>query len=168
MCNHQQPPPASFCLRCGTRLVSRREDDRERQVCPACGWVYYPKSNMASAVAILQDRQVLMVRRKYDPFRGQWTLPSGFMEYGEGPTETAIREMREELGVDVELTGLVDVLMERGDPRGPCLLVVYTGRIAGGQLRAGDDAAEVRAFPLDRLPEKIAFKAHREALEKLA
>lgn len=162
-----QPPPADFCTRCGTRLVDRREGDHERRACPACGWVYYPKSNMASAVAIVQDGQAPMVRRKHEPFQGQWTLPSGFMEYGEGPEEAAVRELKEELGVDVELTGLVDVLMERGDPRGPCLLVVYTGRIVGGQIRAGDDAAEVRAFPLDHLPDQIAFRAHREALEKL-
>lgn len=160
-------PPISFCPRCGTRLVRRRTDDHERQVCPSCGWVYYPKPNTASAVALLQDGQVLMVRRKYEPFQGQWTLPSGFMEYGESPEETALRELREELGVEVELTGLADVEMERGDPRGLCLLVVYTGHIVKGQPTAGDDADEVRAFPLDHLPEKIAFQAHRRALEKL-
>lgn len=162
-----QPPPANYCIRCGTRLVTRHEGERDRRACPACGWVYYPKSNMASAVAILQGNQVLIVRRKYEPFQGEWTLPSGFMEYGEGPEEAAIRELREELDVEVELTGLVDVLVERGDPRGPCLLVVYTGRVVSGQPRAGDDAAEVRAFPLDSLPDKIAFNAHRQALEKL-
>ncbi len=158
---------ARFCIRCGTALTLRREDDRQRRVCPVCGWVYYPKPNQASAVAILQGGGVLMVRRKHEPFQGQWTMPSGFLEYGESPEEAALREMREEIGVHVELTGLVDVLMERGDPRGLCLLVVYTGRIAGGELRAGDDAAEIRFFPLDQLPEEIAFAAHREALEKL-
>ncbi len=161
------PPRASFCIRCGTPLTTRREDDHERQVCPSCGWVYYPRPNIASAVALVEDGQVLMVRRKYDPFQGQWTMPSGFMEYGESPEETAVRELKEELGVDVELTGLVSVEMERGDPRGLALLMVYTGRIVGGRIRAGDDAAEARAFPLDQLPEEIAFQAHRRALEKL-
>ncbi len=127
----------------------------------------YRKPNIASAVALLQDGQVLMACRKFDPFKGQWTMPSGFMEYGESPEETAIREMKEELDVDVELTGLVSLEMERGDPRGLCLLVVYTGRIVGGQVTAGDDAAEVRPFPLDQLPDEIAFQAHRRALEKL-
>ncbi len=156
-----------FCPRCATRLVTRKVDEHERQLCPSCGWVYYPKPNIASAVALVQDGQVLMVRRKFDPFKDQWTMPSGFMEYGESPEETAVREMKEELGVDVQLTGLVDVQMERGDPRGLCLLVVYTGRIVEGRIRAGDDAAEVRAFPLDKLPQEIAFQAHRRALEKL-
>jgi 8-oxo-dGTP diphosphatase len=118
-------------------------------------------------VAIVQDGQVLMVRRRHEPFKGQWTLPSGFLEYGETPEQAAVREVREEIGVEVELTGLVDVLLERGDPRGLCLLVVYAGRIVGGRLRAGDDAAEVRAFPLDHIPEKIAFLAHRQALERV-
>ena len=163
----QPPPAASYCLRCGTSLVLRQTDDRERRVCPACGWTHYPKPSPASAVAIVQDGQVLMVRRRHEPFKGHWTLPSGFLEYGETPEQAAVREVREEIGVDVELTGLVDVLLERGDPRGLCLLVVYTGRVLGGRLRAGDDAAEVRAFPLDHPPEKIAFLAHRQALEKV-
>ncbi len=167
MASEQKPPVAHYCIRCGTELVTRRDDDKERRVCPRCGWVHYPKANQASAVAILQGGEVLMVRRKHEPFQGQWTMPSGFLEYGESPEEAAVRETEEEIGVQVELTGLVDVLMERGDPRGLCLLVVYTGRIMGGRLRAGDDAAEVRAFPLDQLPEKIAFQAHRVALEKV-
>ena len=147
--------------------MNKLEESQARQACSSCGWVYYPKPSPASAVAIVRDGQVLMVRRKYEPFAGQWTLPSGFMEFGEDPEQTAIRELREELGVDVELTGLVDVLMERGDPRGLCLLVVYTGRIVHGEPTAEDDASAVEAFPLDSLPEQIAFKAHREALEKL-
>ncbi len=163
----KQNSKARFCIRCGSLLTSRQDGEQARQVCPTCGWVYYPKPSPASAVALVHDGQVLMVRRKFEPFAGQWTLPSGFMEYGEDPEQTAVRELREELAVEVELTGLVDVLMERGDPRGPCLLVVYTGRIAHGEPTAGDDASEVRAFPLNNLPEQIAFKAHREALEKL-
>ena len=167
MAGSQQPPRGSFCIRCGTPLTTRRTEGRDRQVCPSCGWVYYPKPNIASAVALVQDGDVLLVRRRYEPFKDRWSLPSGFMEYGESPEETAVRELKEELGVDVELTGLVGVEMERGDPRGLCLLLVYTGRITGGRMSAADDAAEVRTFPLDRLPEEIAFEAHRRALEKL-
>ena len=158
---------AKFCTRCGTALATREEDGKQREVCPNCGWVYYPKPNIASAVALMQDGEVLLVRRKHEPFAGQWTLPSGFMEFGESPEETAVRELKEELGVEVELTGLADLLMERGDPRGLCLLAVYTGRIASGEPRPDDDASEVRSFPLDSLPDDIAWKAHREALEKI-
>lgn len=160
-------PSARFCIQCGAALASRGEGEQARKVCPSCGWVYYPKPSPASAVAIIDDGQVVMVRRKYEPFAGQWTLPSGFLEFGEDPEGAAVREMKEELGVEVEITGLVDVLMERGDPRGLALLVVYTGRIVAGEPVADDDASEVRSFPLDALPEQIAFKAHREALEKL-
>ena len=158
---------ARFCIRCGTGLVTKEEDGKERRQCPSCGWVYYQKPNIASAVALIRDGEVLLVRRKHEPFAGQWTLPSGFMEFGESPEETAVRELKEELGVEIELTGLADLLMERGDPRGLCLLAVYTGRITSGEPTPDDDASEVRSFPLDSLPDDIAWKAHRKALEKL-
>jgi len=85
----KQPPLARFCIRCGSLLTVRQDGEQERKACPTCGWVYYPRSSSASAVAILRDDQVLMVRRKYEPFAGQWTLPSGFMECGEDPEQTA-------------------------------------------------------------------------------
>jgi 8-oxo-dGTP diphosphatase len=88
---------ARFCTRCGSLLIARKDGEQERQVCPACGWVYYPKPSPASAVAILRDGRVLMVRRKYEPFAGRWTLPSGFMEFGEDPEQVAFRAHREAL-----------------------------------------------------------------------
>ncbi len=162
-----QPEGARFCIRCGTRLTARRDGEQDRMTCPSCDWTYYPKPNVASAVAIVRDGNVLLARRKHEPFAGLLTLPSGFIEYGETPEECAVREIREEVGVDVRLTGLADVVLERADPRGLCLVVVYTGRITSGEPRAGDDASTIEEFPLDRLPEDFAWKAHRRALERM-
>lgn len=159
--------PGHFCLKCGTPLRTRQDGHQERESCPTCRWTHYPKPSPAAAIAVIQDGQVLLVRRKFDPFKGDWTMPSGFMEYGEGPEESARREAQEELGVEVELGDLVDVAMERGDPRGLALVIFYTARIVSGEPRAADDADEVRTFPLESLPENIAFPSHRDALERI-
>jgi 8-oxo-dGTP diphosphatase len=110
---------------------------------------------------------VLLVRRRFDPAAGAWCLPSGFMEYGETPERCAMRELREETGVRARLTGLFGVYAGDDDPRVRAILILYTGERTGGRLKPGDDAREAIYHPLDRLPRRIAFAAHRRALEDL-
>ncbi len=94
------------------------------------------------------------------------------MEWDESPSKTAIRETREETGLEVELSGLFDVYSGDDDPRVNAVLALYSARIIGGEMCAGDDASDVGYFKLDALPEKVAFVAHRQAIadlkEKLA
>lgn len=91
-------------------------------------------------------------------------LPAGFVEYGDSAPDTAVREAEEETGLQVEITGLQGLYFGDDDPRDVAHLAVYEARIVGGTLRAGDDAAAAAFFRHDRLPEKIAFEAQREAL----
>jgi ADP-ribose pyrophosphatase YjhB (NUDIX family) len=132
-----------------------------------CGFVYYRNPAPAAGV-LLQDRGgVLMVRRKFEPAVGAWCLPAGFMEYGESPERCAVRELLEETGLRARLTGLFGVYAGFDDPRVRAVLVLYTAKRVGGRLRPGDDAIEARYWPLSRLPRRIAFAAHRKALEEL-
>jgi ADP-ribose pyrophosphatase YjhB (NUDIX family)/inorganic pyrophosphatase len=110
------------------------------------------------------EGKVLLVRRKHDPYRGWWMLPAGFVEYGEYAADTALREAREETGLEVELTSLFGLYFGTDDPRNVAHLAVYRAKAVGGAPRAGDDAAEVAAFAPEALPSQIAFRAHREAL----
>jgi len=91
-------------------------------------------------------------------------LPAGFVEYGEFAEDTAVREALEETGLTVELTGLFGLYFGTDDPRNVSHLAVYRARVISGELAPGDDAADARFFPLDRLPHQIAFRAHRQAL----
>ncbi len=156
-----------FCLRCGTALVPRDDFGHMRLTCPACGWIYY--RNPAPAAGILLERSggVLLVKRRYPPRAGAWCIPAGFMEYGETPEHCAIREAREETGLEVRLTGLFGVYAGFDDPRVRAVLILYTAERTGGRLRPGDDAIETRWCPLARPPKAIAFHAHRRALEQL-
>lgn len=108
---------------------------------------------------------MLLVRRVFGPAKGHWSLPAGFVEYDEQPTVTAVRECREETGLEVELTGLLDVIPGGELPGEASFTVVYRGRVVGGDLRAGDDAGEVGFFPLEALP-PLAFASTRAALER--
>jgi ADP-ribose pyrophosphatase YjhB (NUDIX family) len=89
------------------------------------------------------------------------------MEAGETPEQSAIRELEEETGVIAQLTGLFGVYAGFDDPRVRAVLILYTGVATGGELRAGDDAIELAWYPLDALPDDLAFASHRQALAEL-
>jgi 8-oxo-dGTP diphosphatase len=158
---------ARFCLRCGTRLVSRDDHGRSRPTCPACGFIYYRNPAPAAGVLLQERGGVLLVRRRFEPAQGDWCVPAGFMEYGESPERCALRELLEETGLHARLTALFGVYAGFDDPRVRAVLVLYTAERVGGRLRPGDDALEARFWPLRRLPRRIAFAAHRRALEEL-
>jgi 8-oxo-dGTP diphosphatase len=126
-----------------------------------------PSRNEASpaltvdVVALLPDDRVVLVRRRYPP--PGWALPGGFVEGGETVEAAAVREAREETGLEVSLTDLLHVYSDpRRDPRRPTASVVFLGRTSGVPVGA-DDAAEARAFGWDELPSPIAFD-HAEIL----
>jgi 8-oxo-dGTP diphosphatase len=139
-------------------------DGRDRQVCGECEFVFYQNPAPAVGVIVIEDGKVLLVQRKFDPRAGGWTLPAGFVEYDEQVEECAVRELKEETNLDVELTGLFGAYSAMDDPRVRVVLLLYTGRRTGGQLLAGDDACDAGFFPIDDLPRPIAFKAHVRAL----
>jgi 8-oxo-dGTP diphosphatase len=155
-----------FCPMCGHPLIKRKLDGYVRNMCEHCNFVHYLNPTPAAAVLCTQNDQILLVRRKYEPKSGDWSLPAGFVEYTEAPDAAAVRETREETGLDVQVTKLFGVYGSCDDPRTRVVLVVYTARIIGGTLRAGDDASEVMFFPKERLPENIAFSSHRHVLKR--
>ena len=160
-------PVPRHCVLCGTALRTIREHGVARKACPKCGFIAYRNPVPACGVVVTRRGQVLLARRAHEPRIGAWGIPAGFMEYGEHPEVTAVREAREETGLRVKLDGLFGVYAGRDDPRTRAVLILYRARITGGRLTAGDDASEVEFFPLDRLPRPIAFRAHTEALRDL-
>jgi len=158
------PFDPTYCPRCATALEPRDEHGTMRSTCSACGYIWYRNPVPAAGVLLIEEGRVLLVRRKFDPRAGQWCLPAGFMEAGETPEQTAVRELREETGLDGVLTGLFGVYAGFDDPRVRAVLILYTATRGGGRLVPGDDAIEADWFPLDHLPPDIAFASHRQAL----
>jgi ADP-ribose pyrophosphatase YjhB (NUDIX family) len=154
-----------YCPRCRTEMVDKKVYGRVRRVCPdpTCRFVQFIDPKVGAAVLAEQDGRVLLIKRAMDPGRGSWCLPGGFMEIGETPQETAIRECKEESGFDVEIPGLIDVFYYE-DYRGSGVLIMYKGEIVGGQAHPSDDAEEVGFFGPDELPENIVFDSNIKTL----
>ena len=106
----------------------------------------------AVGVVCLNGDDVLMVRRGAPPLQGQWSIPGGRIEWGERAADAALRELREETGVEADLIGLIDVVdavltkSEGGPPWGHYVLIDFAARWRAGAPRAGDDAADARFF----------------------
>src|SRR5262245_11738411 len=138
-------PPPIYCPRCGAALERRFAEGRDREVCPACGFVFYRNPIPAVGVVVDMEGRVVLVRRRYEPRAGCWALPAGFMELGESAEEAAIRECHEETGLLVQIDHLLGVYsFGFGEQSG--LVIIFAATFVGGQLRADDDATEVGAF----------------------
>ncbi len=160
-----------YCPVCATELVRRTpsNEDKVRLVCPKCGFVWYNNPVPACGVLIAdKEGNVLLGKRKFPPKAGDWTLPAGFMESGEGPDECAIRETLEETGLKVKLNRLFNVYKAGDDPRARVVLIIYLAGIISGEPKAGDDVSELEYFPIDALPSNIAFSSHSKALSEYA
>jgi 8-oxo-dGTP diphosphatase len=119
-----------------------------------------PSPTVDVVIAVPGDR-VVLVRRKNPP--PGWALPGGFVDEGETLEAAAVREAREETGLEVSLADLLYVYSDpRRDPRRHTVSAVFLGR-AAGEPAGGDDAAEARAFPWTALPAPVAFD-HAEIL----
>ncbi|MDD3398305.1 MAG: NUDIX hydrolase [Candidatus Methanomethylophilaceae archaeon] len=106
---------------------------------------------------LVEDGRLVLVRRGREPFAGLHALPGGFVEWGESTEDAVRREMREETGLQTEVTSLMGVYSDPGrDPRGHTVSVVYVLKRTGGKLEAGDDADEAAWFHLQSLP-PLAF-----------
>ena len=158
---------AAFCIVCAAPLEVREVFGSERKACTACDYVQFRSPASAAATVVARGREVLLVQRGIRPFRGHWGFPAGFQDYWETAEEAALRETREETGLEVELLRLLDVWYTRDDPRKRVNVVVYLARPVAGTLAAADDARDARFFSLDDLPDEIAFENGRALLARL-
>ena len=156
----------NFCPRCGVSVEIVRKFGRERPVCPNCDWVFFPDPKVAVAVFVEQDEKILLVQRGVHPQRGLWALPAGFVDAGENPLRAAERECLEETGLQVRVTGLIDVLANDDQcPGSADMIIIYRAETDSGQLRAGDDAQQAIFFERSNLP-PLAFQSTHKVLKQ--
>lgn len=159
---------AKHCPLCAAPLAPVELEGRRRVRCPACEFVLYENPAAASAGLVVDAHaRVLLVRRAIEPFRGSWALPAGYQEIDERPAETAVREVREESGIEVEVLSLVDLLFVSEDVRRPANVAVFLCRPIGGRLSPGADVLEAEWFALDGLPADLGFANRPLILERL-
>jgi ADP-ribose pyrophosphatase YjhB (NUDIX family)/GNAT superfamily N-acetyltransferase len=147
---------------------------RVREICPDCGFILYRNPVPGAGVLVeMEDPStgsgqggIVLIQRGQPPFVGWWALPAGYIEADESVEQAAVRECKEETGLDVELLELFGVYSFPEGPGQSGIIIFYRARPVGGELLAGDDAQDVGIFAPDSLPEELAFRTHREVIAR--
>lgn len=153
-----------FCSACGAKLPGRLP-----ATCRGCGRRHYLNAKPCAGVLVMRDGRLLLLRRAVEPWQGMWDIPGGFCEQAEHPIDAAIREAREEAGLEVEVTGFLGIWLDRypdpSDGEADVTLNAYYHGTAGAEVGTPDpeETIELGWFAPDELP-PVAFPDHAEAV----
>jgi ADP-ribose pyrophosphatase YjhB (NUDIX family) len=137
-------------------------DNRERKICPDCGYIAYENPKVVVGSVCLWENRILLCRRAIDPRRGYWTLPAGYLELRESTMAGAEREALEEANATILIDGVLAVY---NIPRISQVQVIYRARLATPDFSAGPESLEVALFAWDEIPwEDLAFPSVHWAL----
>ena len=156
-----------YCPVCGSALEPRilRVGEPTRLVCTnaACGFVFYLDPKVAVGTVISgPDGRILLVKRAIEPGYGKWVFPGGYVDRGEEVMMAAIREAKEEAGLDVRIGRLIGIYSYAG--RTP-IIIVYAATVVGGELAVDEEGLEAQWFEPSAIPwDELAFLSTSEAL----
>jgi 8-oxo-dGTP diphosphatase len=158
------PSDYRFCPRCGGDLDLRtlKASEPQRLVCRACGFVFFLDPKVATGVIFPLSGGIVLVQRAIEPRSGKWVFPGGYVDRGEPLEAAALREVKEESGLDVRLTRLLGAYSY---PSNAVILIVYVGEVTGGCLQTDDENRDIRPFAPTEIPwEELAFPSTSRAL----
>lgn len=149
---------ATFCFNCGQPLALMvRPSGRPQLHCPACGHVHYEHPKILVSCCAAWGDKLLWMRRANAPFRGLWSVPSGFMEEGETLVEAAARELYEEACVSLPPESLTLYVLGSLTWMNQ-IYVVFRATLPGPDCAPGDEALEVGLFSESEAPwDRFAF-----------
>lgn len=160
---------AGFCPRCGAALK-----EPPPTACVQCGYALYVNARPTANLVVHEDGRFLALRRAMEPKAGLWETPGGFCDGWEDPAAAAVREGREELGVDIALGDFVGMYVGSYDFQGETLPVLdcfFLATLDSAQVTLDvNESSDMTWFALDK-PPALAFetmdKAVRDAARRL-
>ncbi len=121
--------------------------------------------SVAADSIVFNDGKILLIRRRKEPYKGYYALPGGILDDDETLEQCAVRELKEETGLDGEVVSLLDVFSDpKRDPRVRMISAIFVVRATGGSLKAGDDAMDAAFMDIGGIP-PLAYD-HDNAIAK--
>lgn len=160
--------PFRYCPNCQHGLTTGvpAGHDEPQRFCLRCGFVHYTTSYPTASALIVQNGRLLLTQRARDPFAGDWELPGGFLNAGEHPQAGVVREMREELGIEIAVDKLLGIFMDVYGQSKQTLNIYYLCEIKSGEPAPISEIAQFDWFAAETLPTNIAFHCNRAALAR--
>ncbi|WEU41093.1 MAG: NUDIX hydrolase [Candidatus Odinarchaeum yellowstonii] len=111
------------------------------------------------AIILFEPGKIVLIKRRFPPFKDFWALPGGIVKYGESVEEALLREVKEETGLTVKIKKLVGVYSNPNrDPRGHVISICFLCEFSDGVLKASSDAADINVFSLEEVSSlQLAF-----------
>ncbi|HYA04134.1 MAG TPA: NUDIX hydrolase [Syntrophobacteria bacterium] len=156
-----------YCPQCGSGLLEQKRGKRLRRICSRCDFVQYKNPTVGVAIILVEEGKLLLVKRRSTSYGGMWCIPCGHVEWDEDVRSCAMREMKEETGIDVVLGPVFDVHSNFHDRERQTVGVWFLSRACGGTLSPGSDAEEARFFPITEVPADMAFPTDLVVCNKL-
>jgi len=148
-----------YCPLCGTQLFLKEKGGEQRPACPNCGFVQFRNPIPGAVVVIEKDGHILLGKRAGGFRRGKWGLPQGYIEFDEDFLTAAIREVKEETGLEVEIRAIINIVSNFLSPRLHTLAIVLLAGVKTGEPCAADDLETLEWFPLSGPLPEMAFEA---------
>lgn len=152
-----------YCPRCANKLVRKEVEKKARLYCEKCGFIFWNNPRPCASAIIEKNGGSLLIKRARTPLKGYWCLPGGVIEYDETPEQSVVREIKEEINLNIKIDRLIGVYLIDNDPRGNGIDVIYKASMKDGTFQLSQEHAEYNFFSPDRLPSPIAYK-HKDAI----
>ncbi|MCX8170133.1 MAG: NUDIX hydrolase [Candidatus Methanomethyliaceae archaeon] len=131
---------------------------------------YPDRPIIGAGILVIDNGKVLLIKRGNDPNKGLWSIPGGMVGLGESPEEAAIREFKEETGLDAiieDLLGVFNVVIrdDKGKIKYHYVVIDYLGKVIGGMLKPGSDVLDAKWFEINELSKIQTSATLKKAIE---
>jgi ADP-ribose pyrophosphatase YjhB (NUDIX family) len=164
MISHKPAVEFKYCPQCQSVLDLSGEHPK----CRACGVTFYRNSKPAVGILPIKNGEVLLSRRKKEPYKGELDIIGGFLNYGEHPEVGVVREFEEETGAEITITKFMGIYMDEYGAGGDSTLNIhYLGEVGAGELKANDDIESLHWIPIMEVPTNEGAQNYRRVIKDL-
>ena len=155
-----------YCSTCGKKNTFEFIDGNNRYHCSYCKTIHYQNPKPTATIICMKENSILLAKRAFEPAKGEWGLPGGFMELNETLIEAAKRELKEETNLNGEFIRILSTCSHYGTLFGDILLICVEIRVDDfSEIKPGDDAEVLKFFDMDNLPD-ITFYCHNKFIDE--
>jgi len=158
----------NYCWRCGTSLEKKMDESRERYFCKNCNSFVYRNSVPVAGVFVVEDDEVLLIKRGREPNKGKWSYPAGHLEYDERPEEGAARELEEETGIkasEENLELVATIQLEHPDKYVVGNAYTVNRGDTEGEVTPRDDAEDARFWTVKQMRQNLEIMESEKIIE---